>query len=319
MKPHIFDELVMGIQIAVCGPRRLPSAQRLSGRVAVLDLAFAHSKSSGSYASITHKLIDHLDDRLALFLDHHDSVFHKEFILDQRFYLATKAQHGACPEMITPQLYERIGAVDCILCHCDFDGLASAAKWIRKGEEPYEGCDYDAWCVDTRLAQPKENGLLLERALRGMPNQPRIVWAVLNQLAHGLKWSGGWDLIHQAAAIAQAKEQQAEFLAQGYRTLSEHVVFLDLTYHEEEYDRTQVLLLGQQKAKIAVLRRDHQLTFASSFDSGINFLKLFGLSGGMPTVASVPLKHIKRYLLKLNVESRVILQLLDDLDLQHLM
>jgi hypothetical protein len=319
MKPHVFDTTLLGVQIAVTGPRRLPSAQRLNGKVAMLDLAFAHSKASGSYASITHKLIHNLGDRLALFLDHHDSIFHQDFTDDNRFYLATKAEHGACPEMITPDLYTKIGTVDCILCHCDFDGLASAAKWLLKGHEPYSGCDYDAWCVDTRLAEAKPKGLRLERALRGMPQSPAVIWAVLNQLVYGLAWEGGWDLIDQAVEIALQREKNAEDLAQAYRVLSSQVVFVDATYCDRDYDRTHLLLLGQKKSKIAVIRVRDSLTFACGFDSGINFLKLFGLSGGMPTVASVPLKYIKRYMSKLNVDRWQVLQLLDDLDLHHLM
>ena len=75
---YIFEESFQGIQVAVASPRSLPNAKLLKGRVVVLDLAFAHSKPSGRYPSITHKLIDQLGDRLALFLDHHDSEFHKD-------------------------------------------------------------------------------------------------------------------------------------------------------------------------------------------------------------------------------------------------
>jgi hypothetical protein len=38
--------------------------------------------------------------------------------------------------MVTPAIVNRIGPVETIVCHTDFDGLSSAAKWIRGGEEP---------------------------------------------------------------------------------------------------------------------------------------------------------------------------------------
>ena len=41
-----------------------------------------------------------------------------------------------------PTRVEAAGPIDTICCHLDFDGLCSAAKWIRGGLEPYpEGAD----------------------------------------------------------------------------------------------------------------------------------------------------------------------------------
>ena len=105
-KPYIYEDRLLGFTVALATPRNLPSALRLPGRVVILDLAFSNtkSKSAGSHRSVTHKLISNLGPRLVTFLDHHDSVFHKDFADDDRFYLATKAEHGACPEMITPEI-----------------------------------------------------------------------------------------------------------------------------------------------------------------------------------------------------------------------
>ena len=90
-----------------------------------------------------------------MWVDHHDSEEHALYKDDPRFVLATKAEHGACPEMITPELVARAGRIDTIVCHTDFDGLASAAKWIRDGVEPYPGCDDDARAIDTRIGTPE--------------------------------------------------------------------------------------------------------------------------------------------------------------------
>ena len=38
-----------------------------------------------------------------------------------------------------------------MVCHSDFDGMASAAKWLLGGEEPYPGCDDDARVDDSDL------------------------------------------------------------------------------------------------------------------------------------------------------------------------
>src|SRR5690606_1577789 len=105
-------------------------------------------------------------DRLAAWVDHHDHVRHADYREDDRFVLATKAQHGACPEMVDADLVRRTGPIDTIVCHNDFDGLCSAAKWLRHGEEPYPGADDDARCVDTRAGEPSALGRMLDRALR---------------------------------------------------------------------------------------------------------------------------------------------------------
>jgi hypothetical protein len=69
---------------------------------------------------------------------------HADFARDARFVLSTKAEHGACPEMVTPELVRQTGPIDTILTHVDLDGLYAAAKWILDGEEPYAGADDDA-------------------------------------------------------------------------------------------------------------------------------------------------------------------------------
>ena len=43
------------------------------------------------------------------------------------------------------------------------------------------------------------------------------------------------------------------------------------------------------------------VTFAARFDSGINFLSLFGISGGMPTVISLKRSMLAGALAKLGV------------------
>jgi hypothetical protein len=46
-------------------------------------------------------------------------------------------------------------------------------------------------------------------------------------------------------------------------------------------------LAGQERARVAVVLDRDNVTLAAPFDSGINFLELLGLSGGMPTLVSV--------------------------------
>src|SRR5262245_15829196 len=128
-------------------PRKLPKPRDLKGRVAVLDIAFAAGAGGASFDKTTAPFIEALGERLAIWVDHHDHVMHQKFVDDPRFVLSTKAEHGACPEMVTEALCARVGHVDTICCHTDFDGLCSAAKWMREGVEPYQGADDDARAI----------------------------------------------------------------------------------------------------------------------------------------------------------------------------
>ena len=99
------------MHLAFGPPRKLPKPATLVGRVAVLDIAFAGTAGgSGGFEKITLPFIQGLGPRLAAWVDHHDHDRHPDFAEDPRFVLATKAEHGACPEMIDPELVARIGA-----------------------------------------------------------------------------------------------------------------------------------------------------------------------------------------------------------------
>src|SRR5579883_1891805 len=95
--------------LAFASPRKLPRARDLKGRVVVLDVAFASEAASGGFEKVTLPFIEQLGPRLAGWVDHHDHVMHARFRADPRFVLATKAEHGACPEMVTPEVIARLG------------------------------------------------------------------------------------------------------------------------------------------------------------------------------------------------------------------
>ena len=115
-------------RLAFGTPRKLPRPRELVGSVVVLDIAFAAGAGGASFEKTTLPFIEGLGPRLAMWIDHHDHVMHARYSEDSRFVLATKAQHGACPEMVTEELVARAGHIDTVCCHTDFDGLCSAAK-----------------------------------------------------------------------------------------------------------------------------------------------------------------------------------------------
>ncbi len=303
------------IELAFASPRKLPRARDLAGRVVVLDVAFASEASSGGFEKITLPFIEQLGPRLAGWVDHHDHVMHARYEGDPRFVLSTKAEHGACPEMVTAAVIERIGAVDTIVCHTDFDGLCSAAKWMRRGLEPYPGADDDARAIDTRTAIPGPIGQRFDRALRARPRDTALFGLVVRHLATALADASLWESIDAAAAELGPIEELTRRVATGYRFTElagtaaavplpaaiRSLAIVDATPHHGKYDKTQLLLLGQEKAALALVVDTDTLTLAARFDSGVNFLEVLGLSGGMPTLVSVPKKRLHEALSKLGV------------------
>lgn len=286
--------------IAFGTPRKLPKAKDLPGRVVVLDIAFAADQAGSGFEKVTKRFLDGLGDRLAMWVDHHDHARHVEYADDPRFVLRTKAQHGACPEMITPEMVERAGPVDTVCCHTDFDGLCSAAKWIRGGVEPYPGADDDARAIDTRIGVPSPRAATIDRALRGRPRDDGLKGLVVRFLATGATDASLFRAVEEAAETFAAMEEESRRLAKAYE-LQGNVAVVDARHRDGPYDKTLLLLLGQERARVAVVHDDTTVTAAAAFDSGIDLLALLDLDGGMPTRVSVARKRLADVLERLSV------------------
>ena len=279
----------------------------------MLDVAFASEASTGGFEKVTLPFIEELGPRLAGWVDHHDHVMHDRYRADPRFVLATKAEHGACPEMITPEIVQRIGPVQTIVCHTDFDGLCSAAKWLGGGVEVYPGADADARAIDTRTSLPGPIGERFDRAIRARPRDLALFGLIVRHLASGLQDPALWAEVDLAAAQLLPIEELTRQIARGYRILHlrpegqrlpeavRTLAFVDASHEHGKYDKTLLLLLGQQRANLAATLDRDTLTLAAGYASGVSFLSLLGLSGGMPTLVSIPARRLPEALEKLGV------------------
>lgn len=285
-------------ELAFGTPRKLPKAKSLKGRVVVLDVAFAANVGGASFESVTLPFIDGLGSRLACWIDHHDHDRHKDFRDDPRFILRTKAQHGACPEMVTPERVEAAGCIDTVVCHTDFDGLCSAAKWILGGSEPYQGADDDARAIDTRLGKPSRLAAVVDRALRAKPNDNGLRGMIVRFLVGRAEDKALFETIEGVAAGLLAIEEETRRLAAGYR-FDGRLAIVDARERKGRYDKTLLLLLGQERAQISIVHDESTVTAAARFDSGVNLLDLLGIEGGMPTRVSVGAKELEQVIAKL--------------------
>ena len=278
----------------------LPRAEKLTGRVVVLDIAFAAKiGTSVSFELTTKPLLDALGDRLAAWVDHHDHERHADFARDPRFVLATKAQHGACPEMVTPELVRHVGPIDCICTHVDLDGLYAAAKWILGGEQPYADADADARAVDTRVGTPGPIATRIDRALRAKFRDDQLKRAVVQYLVGGMKPGVHDDVIRDAAAEFERRDATTRALSQRF-TIRGRVAVVDTQGSGGRFDKTDLLLAGQARAPVAIVRDSGMLTIAAAFDSGWDFVALFEIGGGMPTRVTIPEAKLDDVIAKIN-------------------
>jgi hypothetical protein len=280
--------------VVFASPRKLPKPAKLNGRVVVLDIAFAADGTGASFETVTEPFINGLGERLALWVDHHDHALHSRFAGDSRFVLTTKREHGACPELVTPELVARAGIVDTVVCHDDLDGLYSAAKWLLAGREPYEGADADARAVDTRVGELSTRGAWMDRALRGRPRDEKLRSVVVEYLVRGMKDGDAKAMIDDAAEEFALHEERAKELAKSY-VVEGAVAYVDASGFAQRvgaYDKTLALLLGQERAKVSVVFDEQTVTMAAAFDSAVNLLAIMGIDGGMPTRVSVPRKRL---------------------------
>jgi len=287
-------------QLAFASPRLLPRPDKLTGRVVVLDIAFAATVgTSVSFELTTKPFLDGLGDRLAAWIDHHDHERHVQYAGDPRFVLSTKAEHGACPEMITPELVRHTGPIDCICTHVDLDGLYAAAKWILGGNEPYPGADADARCIDTRQGTPGPLANRIDRALRAKFRDDQLKRSVVQYLVAGIHPGVHADVIAEAAAEFDRKDGRTKELAKRF-TIRGRVAVVDTAGSAGEFDKTDLLLAGQDKAPVSIVRDSGMLTIAAAFDSGWDFVRMFELGGGMPTRVTIPEAKLDDVIAKIN-------------------
>ena len=272
-------------RFAFLTPRILPPASKIEGRVAVLDVAFASEGGGASFEKTTLPFIRGLGGRLAAWVDHHDHDRHADYVGDPRFVLSTKAEHGACPELVTPEIVRAAGPVDTVAMHLDLDGLYSGAKWVLGGIEPYDGADDDARAVDTRRGEPGPIANRIDRALRARFRDETLKHRVLQYLVARTKAPVLWGEIEEAAREIDPLLDESKRLSDGFQMI-DGVAYVESA--GRPYDKTELLLIGQERSPVAVVRDSGALTIAADFESGLDFVKMFELGGGMPTRVTVP-------------------------------
>jgi hypothetical protein len=274
----------------VTHPRHLPKAP--GGRAVVVDVAFA---AAGQWRSKTRPFLDALGDRLALYVDHHE---HKEgwahYAGDPRFVLVPNKIAHACPELVTPDVVARAGAVDVVVGHHDFDGLLSAVKFVRGGHAPWPEADEDARAVDspgrghTLSSTGERLALAMDESAVSMPREAALAFndRLAAQLVRGPVLDVGLD--EEVAALARAArvaEDEARAIVEQRGKLEAPGVFVvRVNAKQDNRMRRNLLVLAEERAPIGALwEPDPQggawLT-AATFDEGLDLEDVDGFEGG---------------------------------------
>jgi hypothetical protein len=173
---------------------------------------------------------------------------------------------------------------------------------MRGGVESYPGCDDDARAIDTRLGQPSRTAERIDQALRARPRDMGLFGLVVRHLAAGLVDAALWQPIDAAGSEWRAIEAETRRLAKRYQRLPAGVAFLEVDKTDGRFDKTLLLLLGQEREAVSVVAERDTVSVAARFDSGLNFVKLLGLAGGMPTRVAVPRSRLGELLSALGVD-----------------
>ena len=179
----------------------------------------------------------------------------------------------------------------------DLDGLYAGAKWVLGGIEPYPGADADARAVDTRRGEPGPIATRIDRALRARFRDETLKYRVIQYLLARTQSPHHWEEIERAARLIDPLLDQARKIAERYQ-IEGNVAYVEAR-SSAPYDKTELLLLGQQRAAVAVVRDSDRCPSRPISSPGWISIKLFDLGGGMPTRVSVPESRLEEVMQKL--------------------
>lgn len=271
-------------------PRHLPKPP--AGRAVIVDIAFA---AAAQWKTKTKPFIDGLGDRLAMYIDHHE---HKEawplYVDDPRFLLVPNKIAHACPELVTPDVVARAGAIDVVVAHHDFDGLVSAVKVLKRGVAPWPEADEDARAVDSpgrghalspfggRIADAMDEAAVTMERVDALAFNTRLCVA----LATSAKLEAILDLeVGDLAARAARANDEARRLVDANGKLEATDVFVvRVDAKQDNRMRRNLLLLAEERAKIGALFEPDPVQgawlTAATFDERLDLEDVAGFEGG---------------------------------------
>lgn len=265
----------------VASPKILPPAP-LEGRVVTLDLAFAAGEW---FEKSTRPFILELGMQLARWIDHHPHPAWSEYEGDPRFLLVDKEAAPACPQLVTPELVEEIGPVEHVIAHLDFDGMLSAAKFLRGGIPPYPEADEDGRAIDApgRGFVCSERGLRLALAMERSGDAYRskhegFAIELVDSLVTGEEPPALAERIDKLAGQARKRQQELRGLVDQAERDHPRILILRLPKTISASDKKNLLRELEENATVALIEEPSALT-AATYDGRLRLTQVRGLHG----------------------------------------
>ncbi len=266
----------------VLSPARLPKAPT-RGRVVLLDLAFAYG---GAYFSATQPFIRSLGENLVAWIDHHPHPAWGSYQSDPRFTLRDRSVAPACPELLTPELVGRLGAVHHVFAHADFDGCIAAVKLLRHGVVPWREADEDARAVDapgrgfSLSAQGERLALAIDQAESTMASSRYLTFLhdLATALVVGQESLALRDEIEQLASAQRRRLSLLSPLLAGARAPHPRLRLLSVQRRLSKSDRKALLRALEEQATVAIVDEGGRTTVAT-YDDSLDLRELTGMSG----------------------------------------
>ncbi len=284
------------------------TADEANGKVIVVDLAFnggrlpkgllpntqeAAQELHKQFLETTGALISALGERLVAWIDHHPHAEWSNYKGRPNFYLFSREEAPSCPSIISPSLLGEIGEFDTIIAHGDFDGIMSAVICELGGRLPYPSAVKDAVAADTRVGRMSKRGILLEAAMKASLTDDSMRLAIFQQLVSA-------ERIRAAAKAYEAKEAVTRQISLKFKN-TDDIAIVNAMDESRDFDLTQVLLNGQNQAKVAIVlhKSTHDATslLTVAGPASYNFPNLLGLGGGAPFRATVNADRLSEVLL----------------------
>ena len=313
-------EDVIFLRFSFAQPDSLPDVKQLGCHVVVIDIPFSLSVAPGEWPlshpqtqryykrcleERTLKFIRDLGERFVLWIDHHD---HKGWTLvseDDRFILKGGPKHPACALLVKPDIFIKYNLenVDTLVCHPDIDGLISAARFLLKGELPYQEALQDAVAADTRNVPLSPLGKILDMALKSkIDDVPTVLLSWL--LYRGEDRAA---FIKEAARSYQVKYESYSPISLSHRDVGKCRI-VDFRCEVGPLPLTQVLCDLQVENRIGIVIYTR---------NGRNLIAVAGQDVNLPRILDLPGGTRSRVILDANHLSEVVERLMGEECLLH--
>lgn len=171
--------------------------------------------------------------------------------------------------------------------------VGSCAQILNPRDEWSYQLVADATAADTRQGQLSERGRFIDEAMKANLSDDSVRESAVRWIVNGCEEDENYQKLQRAQAEYRKVQEETEKLVKRYE-IRDGIAVVDVRETREDYDRTQLLLRGEQMAltKTAVLLgknpEGEEIVTVATMDKERNLVNLFGLPSGATFRVSLP-------------------------------